>query len=56
MAAVREMAQAGLPLSMLRLSTARETETTLALAGHTRIIGALERTWPGVGWATKSAC
>ncbi|MCC7206317.1 MAG: FAD-binding oxidoreductase [Anaerolineae bacterium] len=43
MAAVREMAQASLPLSMLRLSTARETETTLALAGHTTVIGGMER-------------
>jgi alkyldihydroxyacetonephosphate synthase len=42
-AGVREMVQAGLPLSMLRLSTAIETETTLALAGHERLIGALER-------------
>ncbi|MBN1661250.1 MAG: FAD-binding oxidoreductase [Anaerolineae bacterium] len=42
-AAVCEMMQARLPLSMLRLSTAVETETTLALAGHERLIGALER-------------
>lgn len=42
-AGVREMVQAGLPLSMLRLSTAVETETTLVLAGHERLIGALER-------------
>lgn len=42
-AAVRQMMQARLPLSMLRLSTARETETTLALAGHETLIGALER-------------
>jgi alkyldihydroxyacetonephosphate synthase len=41
--AAREIMQAGLPLSMLRLSTAVETETTLALAGHERLIGALER-------------
>lgn len=41
--AVREIMQAGLPLSMLRLSTAVETETTLALAGHERLIGALDR-------------
>jgi alkyldihydroxyacetonephosphate synthase len=32
-AAVREMAQAGLPVSMMRLSDPQETETTLALAG-----------------------
>ncbi len=43
MAAVREIVQARLPLSMLRLSTAVETETTLALAGHDRLIAALER-------------
>ena len=41
--AVREIVQARLPLSMLRLSTAAETETTLALAGHERLIAALER-------------
>ena len=42
-AAVREIMQARLPLAMLRLSTAIETQTTLALAGRERIIGALER-------------
>lgn len=42
-AAVRQIMQARLPLSMLRLSTAVETQTTLALAGHERLIGALER-------------
>jgi alkyldihydroxyacetonephosphate synthase len=42
-AASRDMMQARLPLSMLRLSTAVETETTLALAGHERLIGMLER-------------
>lgn len=41
--AVRQMMQARLPLSMLRLSTATETETTLVLAGHERLIGALAR-------------
>jgi alkyldihydroxyacetonephosphate synthase len=41
--AVRQMMQARLPLSMLRLSTAVETQTTLALAGRERLIGALER-------------
>ncbi len=41
--AVRQIVQAGLPLSMMRLSTATETETTLALAGHRRLIGALEK-------------
>jgi alkyldihydroxyacetonephosphate synthase len=41
--AVREIMQARIPLSMLRLSTAVETQTTLALAGHERLIGTLER-------------
>lgn len=41
--AVREMVQAKLPLSMLRLSTPVETETTLVLAGHERAIGLLEQ-------------
>lgn len=41
-AAVRHLLQAGLPLAMLRLSTATETATTLALAGHEALIGALE--------------
>lgn len=42
-AAAREMMQARLPLSMVRLSTPVETQTTLALAGHARAIHALER-------------
>jgi alkyldihydroxyacetonephosphate synthase len=40
--ALREIAQARLPLSMLRLSNATETVTMLALAGHARLIGWLE--------------
>jgi alkyldihydroxyacetonephosphate synthase len=43
MAAARAVIQARLPLSMLRLSTATETRTTLALAGHARLIGWLEQ-------------
>ncbi len=43
LATVRELVQARTPLSMLRLSTAVETETTLRLAGHERLIQALER-------------
>ncbi len=43
MEAVRTILSAGLPLCMLRLSTANETSTTLALAGHASLIGALER-------------
>ncbi len=46
-AAVRELVQRRLPLSMLRLSNASETETNLGLAGHARLIGALERY---LGW------
>jgi alkyldihydroxyacetonephosphate synthase len=43
--------QARLPLSLLRLSTTVETQTTLALAGRERLIGALERllSFRGVG-------
>jgi alkyldihydroxyacetonephosphate synthase len=42
-AAVCEMVQARLPLSMLRLSDAVETTTTLALAGHERLVNLLEQ-------------
>jgi alkyldihydroxyacetonephosphate synthase len=41
--AARMLLQSGLPLSMVRLSTPRETETNLTLAGHRRVIAALER-------------
>lgn len=41
-AAVRDLAAMRLPLSMLRLSTSEETRTTLLLAGHERLIRALE--------------
>lgn len=40
--AVRHIVQSRIPLSMLRLSTAIETTTTLALAGHERLIGGME--------------
>jgi alkyldihydroxyacetonephosphate synthase len=40
--AVRTIAQARLPLSMLRLSNPVETLTTLTLAGHRKLIGLLE--------------
>ena len=43
LAAAREVVQARVPLSLLRLSTPVETATTLAMAGHERLIGALER-------------
>ena len=50
-AAVREVAQARLPLSMLRLSNPLETQTMLALAGHKKLVGALETylRWRGCG-------
>ncbi|MCG8347571.1 MAG: FAD-binding oxidoreductase [Chloroflexales bacterium] len=41
--AARQIIQSQAPLSLLRLSTPVETATTLAMAGHTRAIGALER-------------
>lgn len=41
--AVRHMVQSRIPLSLLRLSTANETETTLQLAGHPRAVATLER-------------
>jgi alkyldihydroxyacetonephosphate synthase len=42
MTATRQIVQARWPLSLLRLSTPTETQTTLALAGHERVIGLLE--------------
>ncbi len=40
--AVMDMVTSRIPLSMLRLSTSQETRTTLAMAGHERLIGLLE--------------
>jgi alkyldihydroxyacetonephosphate synthase len=37
-AAVKEIAQAGVPVSMLRLSDAQETESTLMLSGRDRLV------------------
>ena len=42
LAASRTIAQAKLPLSMLRLSAPEEARTMLMLAGHERLLGALE--------------
>ncbi len=42
--ALRSIAKAGIPISMLRLSDSRETETTLTLAGHDKLVG-----WLGKG-------
>jgi len=52
---VREAVQEGIPLSMLRLGSALETETQLVLAGHERVISLLEKllTWRGAG---KNKC
>jgi alkyldihydroxyacetonephosphate synthase len=47
-AAVREIAQAGIAVSMLRLSNALETTTTLALAGKDDLVRWAER---GLHWA-----
>jgi alkyldihydroxyacetonephosphate synthase len=47
--AVREMAQARIPASMLRLSNAVETETTLILSGHERLVGLAERALSALG-------
>ena len=48
--AVRALAQAGLPLSMMRLSNAVETQTNLILAGKERLIAYLKKFlgWRGV--------
>jgi alkyldihydroxyacetonephosphate synthase len=49
-AAVRALAQARLPLSMLRLSNPLETTTMLTLAWHRRLVGLLE------GWLRWRGC
>jgi alkyldihydroxyacetonephosphate synthase len=51
LAAVRQLAQARLGLSMLRLANPAETFTTLRMAGHGRAVGWLERvlSWRGAG-------
>ena len=47
----RRLAQSGLPLSMIRVSTPLETATTFALAGDGRSTGLLRRylSWRGMG-------
>lgn len=49
--AARMLAQAKLPLSMLRLSNSVETATSLILAGHEKLMGLLQRylAWRGCG-------
>ena len=48
---VRAIVQSKQQLSMLRLSSAVETATQLVLAGHPKLVGALEKylSWRGVG-------
>ncbi len=50
-AAVRTLVQCRPALSMLRLSNDIETQTNLALAGHERMVGAMEKylAWRGCG-------
>jgi alkyldihydroxyacetonephosphate synthase len=50
-AAVRELVQQKIPLSMVRLSNGEETRTQLVLAGHTLAIAGLEKVlnWRGAG-------
>jgi len=43
LAAARQIAQARLPISLIRLSSPAETATNLALAGHARAVSALEQ-------------
>jgi alkyldihydroxyacetonephosphate synthase len=43
MEATRHIIQAGLPMSLLRLSSPEETATMLALAGHAQMVSALKR-------------
>jgi alkyldihydroxyacetonephosphate synthase len=42
-AAVREIAQAGIPVSMVRLSSAQETEVALALSGKDQLVAWADR-------------
>ncbi len=53
MAAVREIAQAGIGVSMLRLSNAMETTTTLALAGKDELVRWAERGLRTVGFGNE---
>ncbi len=54
--AVREMVQAHLPLSMLRLSNAAETEATLVLAGHERLVAYAHRGLSALGYHRHEKC
>ena len=49
-AAVREMVQSGIAVSMLRLSDPQETEATLRLSGKDRLIGVASRGLNAIGY------
>jgi len=51
--AVRTIVQAGVPVSMLRLSDAQETVTTLALAGRDRLVAWADRGLRWLGYADE---
>ncbi len=53
LAAARTLIQEDLPLSMLRLSDERETETTLALAGHERLLGLGRKALKALGYGEQ---
>jgi alkyldihydroxyacetonephosphate synthase len=53
LAAVRDIAQARLPVSMLRLSDAQETETTLVLAGQDRLLPWANRVLRGLRYGPE---
>ncbi|MGB8643748.1 MAG: FAD-binding oxidoreductase [Anaerolineae bacterium] len=53
--AVREIAQAGIRVSMLRLADADETETTLKLAGRVRLMEWAERGLATAGYGASPA-
>ncbi len=52
-ACVRAIAQAGLPVSMLRLSDAQETETNLVLAGKDGLVALAKRGLSLLGYDTR---
>lgn len=49
LAASRDIVQSRVPLSMMRLSTATETSTNLAMAGHRWIVGGIEKVLAATG-------
>jgi alkyldihydroxyacetonephosphate synthase len=49
-AAARAIAQAAIPISMLRLSDAQETETTLVLSGKDRLVSVAQRGLNALGY------